>query len=138
MDLIDDIEKGFDLVDEINFQAWNMKGTNNWISLKLFNTDNLDKILDAYEKLRDVFKEGKGIMVLYEGQYHMTISFINEKTNDIVTIKNKRFNFDNFDWIKKNLRDDEPIDLRIETTDLINHIKGHFLFFFVLSTRNSP
>jgi hypothetical protein len=133
MDIIDDIEKGFDLVNDITFMVSPFRDNNNWVALVVRDSKNTDIVIKSYTDLQGKFKEGKRMMVLYEGQYQMKISLINEKTRDIVNIAKKRFNYDQFN--KMTFLDNEKIDLRIETPDLINHIKGRLLDFTVVTKK---
>jgi hypothetical protein len=136
MDLIDDIEKGFDLIKEFSFDISPFYDNNNWVSANV-EWNDVDVVIKTYNNLSKLFKDGKRIMLIEEWAYKIDMSLINESTGDVIRIRSKKFDFDRYKPFLKKLNKEKIVDLRIVSAE-INRTNGHLLDFLFVPAKNSP
>ena len=73
----------------------------------------MEKVVKAYYMLCDHFKNDKCRLIIYDHQYHIDISILNEVTTEIINIKNLKFDLDEMNNFLKRVPKDYKFDLRV-------------------------
>ena len=114
MDIITEIEKNLESINEVLFSFSFFPNNQHWISLCIDDNKAMEKVVNSYYMLCDHFKNDDCRLVIFDHQHHIDISILNERTTEIINIKNLKFDFDEMDKFRKHIPKDYKIDLRVE------------------------
>ena len=114
MDLVTDIENHFENVKEISFRFSIIKDTPEWVSICADDHKMKEEVISGYYMLYDHFKNDKCVLIIYDRQFEIDISIMNERTMEIINIKHLKFDIDEMEAFLKYVPNDKRIDLRVE------------------------